>query len=210
MSDARSFRSRRGARAVLQALLAVAVLLIAAACSSSSSSKSAVNPTVGATGASGGAQTGASSSAAAPSSSAAAAAPCGTGAAPKVSGTGPADPAAAAQQISANWAKFFNPATPAAEKIGLLENGTAFAPVLHAFGGNSLAAHASATVTAVQFSSATAAGVTYNLCVGGQPQIPGASGHSVQHNGVWQVSDSTLCGLLKLSGSSAAAVPGCS
>ncbi|MFC1408365.1 hypothetical protein ACEZCY_03595 [Streptacidiphilus sp. N1-12] len=178
-----------------RAAVGAAVLLLATACGSSggggtaapSASPSAAAPTT---------------SAAAPATTSAAAAPaaCGTGAAPTVSGTGPSDTAGAAAAISTSYQKFFDPATPATAKVGLLEKGTTFAPVLQSFAANPLAAHATATVLTVSFTGATAADVTYNLCVSGAPALPGSAGKSVLVGGVWQVADATLCNLIKLSG----------
>ena len=183
-----------------RAAVGAAVLLLATACGSSGGSTaptvtSAATPAAPAT------------TAAAPTTTAAAApAACGTGAAPTVSGTGPSDTAGAAGQIATSYQKFFDPATPAADKLGLLQNGKNFAPVLVTFGKNPLAGKATATVLTVTFTSATAADVTYNLCVGGAPALPGSAGKSVLVGGVWQVADATLCNLIKLSGGTSPAV----
>jgi hypothetical protein len=134
---------------------------------------------------------------------------CASGVAPTVSGSGPSDPATAGKNVAENYAKFFNPATPAAEKVMLLQNGQQLTSVLQGFAGNPLAAKATVTVTAVHFTSPTAADVTYNLCESGTPALPNAKGQSVLENGTWKVSDTTLCGLVALS-NGGKAVPGCS
>lgn len=135
--------------------------------------------------------------------------PCATGVAPTVSGTGPSDVAAAGASVAQDFSKFFSPATPAAEKVMLLQNGQHLTSVLQGFAGNPLAAKASVTVTAVQFTSATTADVTYNLCQSGSPALPNAKGKAVLENGTWKVSDTTLCALVTLS-NNGTPVPGCS
>ncbi|MFI8964158.1 hypothetical protein ACIGO8_18815 [Streptomyces sp. NPDC053493] len=119
----------------------------------------------------------------------------------------PADPAAAKAEIARNWAAFFDPKTPVAERVKLLENGEKMAPVLGAFAGDKNAAQTAAKVKAVEFTSAAGANVTYDLLVGGNPALPDAKGTSVLQNGTWKVSVQTLCGLVQLSGASR--VPGC-
>ncbi|MGW8764613.1 hypothetical protein ACWGN5_19115 [Streptomyces sp. NPDC055815] len=120
--------------------------------------------------------------------------------------TGPADPVAAKAQITKNWTAFFDPKTPVAEKVKLLENGEQLRPVLGAFAGDKNAATTSAKVTGIEFTSATGANVTYDLLVGGAPALPGSQGTSVLQNDTWKVSVKTLCGLVELSG---VTVPGC-
>ncbi|MFC8762910.1 hypothetical protein ACFUAG_19575 [Streptomyces sp. NPDC057193] len=118
----------------------------------------------------------------------------------------PDDPAAARAEITANWTAFFDPKTPVAEKVGLLENGERMREVLGAFAGDKNASMTSAKVTGVAFTSATGANVTYDLLVGGSPALPGAQGTSVLQDDIWKVSVKTLCGLVELSG---VTVPGC-
>ncbi|WP_370109670.1 hypothetical protein [Streptacidiphilus sp. MAP12-33] len=91
----------------------------------------------------------------------------------------------------------------------MLQNGQHLTTVLQGFAGNPLAAKASVTVTAVQFTSPTTAQVTYNLCQSGTPALPNAKGQAVLENGTWKVSDTTLCALVALS-NGGKAVPGCS
>ncbi|MFI8518281.1 hypothetical protein ACIGEZ_10735 [Streptomyces sp. NPDC085481] len=118
----------------------------------------------------------------------------------------PPDAAAAKAAITKNWTAFFDPATPTAEKIRLLENGEQMAPVLGAFAGDKNAAQTSAKVTGVEFTSPTHANVTWDLLVAGNPALPDAKGTAVLQNDTWKVSMQTLCGLVQLSG---AQVPGC-
>ncbi len=195
--------------------VAAAVLLLAGACSSSGGGTASPGASVTT-----GAATTAAATSAAPSESASAASssaaaggtstgPCVPTTSPAVSGSGPADTAAAGTQVATAYQKFFDPSTPSATKLGLLQNGKAFVPVLTGFASNPLAAQAAVSVQKVAFTSATAADVTFNLCESGQPVLPNSAGKAVQEGGVWKVADATLCGLVKLN-SGGAAVPGCS
>ncbi|MBT2406449.1 MULTISPECIES: hypothetical protein [unclassified Streptomyces] len=121
--------------------------------------------------------------------------------------SGPTDPAAAKAQIEENWTAFFDGTVPAEEKTRLLENGERLGPLLAGFAADPNAAKSSAKVTAVDFTSATEARVTYDLLVGGTTALPDSKGNSVLQDGVWKVSVKTLCALVKLSGNASA--PGC-
>ncbi|MCX2182612.1 hypothetical protein KV205_19060 [Streptomyces sp. SKN60] len=118
----------------------------------------------------------------------------------------PLDPAAAKAEITENFTAFFDPKTPTAERIKLLENGEAMAPVLGAFAGDKNAAQTSVKVKEIDFTSPTGANVTYDLLVAGNTALPDAKGTSVLQNDTWKVSVQTLCGLVQVSG---ATVPGC-
>ncbi|MEX0169389.1 hypothetical protein MRBLMG1_001956 [Streptomyces sp. LMG1-1-1.1] len=130
----------------------------------------------------------------------------GTSSAPSSAAVGPDDPVAAKAEVTRNWTAFFDPKTPVAEKVRLLENGEQMRPVLAAFAGDKNAAMTSAKVTGVAFTSAADANVTYDLLVGGNPALSGSQGTSVLQDGTWKVSVKTLCGLVELSG---VTVPGC-
>ncbi|MBC3839482.1 hypothetical protein GXW82_02435 [Streptacidiphilus sp. 4-A2] len=77
--------------------------------------------------------------------------------------------------------------------------------MLAAFAGNPLAAKASVNVLAVDFTSATTASVTFNLCESGAPALSGSAGQSVLQAAVWKVAESP-CDLVKLN-SGGSAVP---
>ncbi|WP_051943326.1 hypothetical protein [Streptacidiphilus rugosus] len=186
---------------VFRAGTAAAVLLLAAACSSSATTTSA--------GPSPAAPTTQAATAPAAGSPAASAVSCSSTAAPTVSGSGPADTAGAASKIATNYAQFFDPATPAATKIGLLQNGAAFAPVMQMFGKDPQAAQTTVGVTAVNFTGATTADVTFDVCLTGTVALPGSKGKSVLESGTWKVGDATLCSLLQLK-AGATKIPGCS
>ncbi|SED69579.1 hypothetical protein [Streptomyces sp. TLI_105] len=115
-------------------------------------------------------------------------------------GDQPTDPAAARAEVTKNWTAFFDPKTPLAQKVKLLEDGERMRPVLAAFAGDKNAAMTSAKVTDVEFTSAAGANVTYDLLVGGNPALPGSRGTSILQNDTWKVSVKTLCGLVELSG----------
>jgi hypothetical protein len=160
---------------MLAPALAVTLTAAVAACSSSSSSSAA------------------SSSAPAPAASTTAAAP----ASPAASGSATSSSAAAAQ-ITANWEKFFNASTPTAERVTLLQNGSAFAAAITAFSQLPLAGGIGAKVTGVSVTSATAATVSYDLVSGSTTLLGGQKGTSVYQDGIWKVGDASLCGLFKL------------
>lgn len=105
--------------------------------------------------------------------------------------------ASATAEIKANWAEFFNSATPNSKRVELLENGSEFTDAIKAFSASPLASSVTSTVNSVKFSSATKATVTYDLTAGGQPVAQGQQGTAVMQNGVWKVGDDVFCGLLK-------------
>ena len=154
---------------ILAPALAVALALAVAACSSSSSPSGSSAP-----------------AASAPASSApASSAPASS-----------LNTAAAAAEITANWEKFFNASTPTSERAALLQNGSAFAGAIGSL--SHLVSGLGAKVTAVTVTSPTTATVTYNLTAGGSTLLSGQTGTAVYEDGVWKVSDTSLCGLLKL------------
>ncbi len=63
----------------------------------------------------------------------------GGGAKPSASASTPAtastSAAAAVTQIKTNWETFFNPKTPVAQRVSLLQNGQAFEPIIKAQAG---------------------------------------------------------------------------
>jgi len=154
---------------ILAPALAVALALAVAACSSSSSPSGSSAP-----------------AASAPASSApASSAPASS-----------LNTATAAAEITANWEKFFNASTPTSERAALLQNGSAFAGAIGSL--SHLVSGLGAKVTAVTVTSPTTATVTYNLTAGGSTLLSGQTGTAVYEDGVWKVSDTSLCGLLKL------------
>ncbi|MFD9686127.1 hypothetical protein ACFWXO_10225 [Kitasatospora sp. NPDC059088] len=153
---------------------------------------------------------GSSASSPAATASVAAGASVTTGAGAGASATAPADPAAAQAEVTANWEKFFDPATPIADKAKLLQGGDTLLPVLQGFSQDPRVGQVKATVGGVAFTDAADATVTYALSLQGTVVAPAATGQAVLDNGTWKVSRSTLCGLLtQAGGASATPVPGC-
>ncbi|WP_052434884.1 hypothetical protein [Streptacidiphilus melanogenes] len=185
---------------VLRAAAGSAVLLLAAACSSTSTTSPNETPSGGAS------PTTPATSSSAPAAQAAA---CGNATAPTVTGSGPGDTAGAASKIAADYSQFFDPSTAVSAKMGLLQNADKLAPAMQAFAGDPQAAQTTVAVTGVDFTSATSADVTYNVCLSGAVALNGSKGKSVLDGGVWKVGDTTLCGLLQLKAGSSP-VPGCS
>lgn len=107
--------------------------------------------------------------------------------------------------ITANWEAFFSAKTPVKRKIALVQDGSAFAQVIHSQAGNSLAATATAKVLSVKVKGKTAA-VTYTVYVGGQPALKNQKGEALLQDGTWKVGAESFCGLLSLEGTK---VPAC-
>ena len=137
-----------------------------------------------------------SSSGSSSSSTAATSAPAATTSAATASSSAAAGGSAVAQ-ITANWEAFFNPATPNAKRVLLLENGAQFASAINAFSASPLAQSVSSKVDSVSLTSATKANVKYDLTAAGTSVATGQTGTSVLQNGVWKVGDDVFCGLLK-------------
>jgi hypothetical protein len=130
------------------------------------------------------------------SSSTATSAPAATTSAATASSSAAAGGSAVAQ-ITANWEAFFNPATPNAKRVLLLENGAQFASAINAFSASPLAQSVSSKVDSVSVTSATKANVKYDLTAAGTSVASGQTGTSVLQDGVWKVGDEVFCGLLK-------------
>jgi len=130
------------------------------------------------------------------SSSTATSAPAATTTAATASSSAAAGGSAVAQ-ITANWEAFFNPATPNAKRVLLLENGAQFASAISAFSASPLAQSVSSKVDSVSLTSATKANVKYDLTAAGTSVASGQTGTSVLQDGVWKVGDDVFCGLLK-------------
>ena len=100
--------------------------------------------------------------------------------------------------IKANWEAFFSGATPAAQKISLLQNGQKYAAIIQGQAASSLARSASAMVTAVKVTSPTQATVTYDMLIGGKPALSNQTGTAAYQDGTWKVGDGSFCQLLAL------------
>lgn len=147
---------------------------------------------------------GSSSSSPTPSTAPASASP-----APSATGM-PTAGAAAQTAVKQDWVAFFNPKTPTARRVALLENGAEFASALKAQERSSFASSIAAKVSSVAVTSPTRATVHYTIVVGGKPTLTNQTGTAVYQDGIWKVSDSTFCGLLGMeSGGSASLPPAC-
>ena len=175
----------------IRPLLAVAATvscLALAACSSGSSSTSSTPPA---------ATTSAATSASAPASSASAPASATAAASDSVASNIPAGLTGDAKTVATNWVLFFDPATPTATRLSLLQNGSKFSSVLAGQANSAQGSETSAQVTAVTVTGSTAS-VTWSLLLSNIPVLKGQKGQAVLTNGVWQVSDSSFCGLLEM------------
>ncbi|WP_280293636.1 hypothetical protein [Nocardia abscessus] len=113
----------------------------------------------------------------------------------------PAD-AATAKAVTDAYTSFFDPATPAEQRLATLEKGDAFAPTIQAQAAGPQSG-TSVTVSGVKLVDPTHAEVTYTLLLGGNPVLPNQIGSAVQDNGRWKVAATTFCSLLKLQGATA-------
>ena len=104
-------------------------------------------------------------------------------------------------QIKANLVAFFDPRTPVAKRVGLLQNGSAFASIIRSQASSSLAAAATSSVSAVTVESPSQAKVTYSILVSGTPALKNQPGVAVDQGGVWKVGDQSFCALLTLENS---------
>jgi hypothetical protein len=112
----------------------------------------------------------------------------------------PTSSAATAAQIKTNWETFFAGTTPAARKIGLLQQGQQFAQIINAQAGLPIAKSTRAIVSSVNVTSASTATVKYSITLAGKTALPNQTGQAVLENGVWKVGDSSFTALLGLEG----------
>jgi hypothetical protein len=113
--------------------------------------------------------------------------------------------------ISANWTAFFNPKTPVAQRVSLLQDGSQFSTIIKSQAGGGLASEASAKVTKVTVISTQQAAVVYTILLDGQPALKNQAGTAVYQDGSWKVGVQSFCGLLTLenSGSTKSLPPAC-
>jgi hypothetical protein len=149
----------------------------------------------------GGSSSGSSASASASAPAATSAAPAPAASASASGGAGGSGSAATTAQIKSDWEAFFNPKTPVARRVSLLQNGSAFASIIKAQASSSLASSATSSVSAVTVESPSQAKVTYSILVGGTPALKNQPGVSVYQDGVWKVGDQSFCALLTLENS---------
>ncbi len=141
-----------------------------------------------------------SSSSSTPSTSSgpATSAPASASASPSAASSG-----SAVAEITANWTAFFNPKTPMAKRVSVLQNGSMFTSAIQSSASFPGASSASAKVTKVTVTSPTQANVTYSILLLGSP-VPGLTntkGVAVLEGGTWKVGDASFCALLTLENS---------
>ena len=135
------------------------------------------------------------------SSTSSAPAPAPSSAAPSPTSSGSSSVAADEKAITTNWEAFFNPNTPVAKRVSLLQDGPTFASIIKAQAGSGLASQATAKVTKVTVITPAQAAVTYTILLAGQPVLKNQSGTAVNQGGTWKVGVASFCGLLKLENS---------
>jgi len=102
--------------------------------------------------------------------------------------------------------KFFDPKTPVATSISLLQDGSAFRAALEAQAKGSLAQGAAAEVSKVSLRSPNTAKVVFSILVNGKALLTDQPGYAVHDGGTWKVAAQTFCGLLTLQGITARGV----
>ena len=111
----------------------------------------------------------------------------------------------ATAQIKSAYEKFFSSKTALATRIGLLQHGSSFTPVISALAKNPLARDTSATVSSVTLEGADHAKVVFTVNVSGNPLLKNVPGTAVRTGGKWKVGYASLCKLIALEGPAPAA-----
>ena len=112
------------------------------------------------------------------------------------------------KEITTNWEAFFNAKTPVAKRVSLLQDGSTFASIIKSQAGSGLAATATAQVTKVTLITTSEAQVTYDILVGGTPELKNQNGTAVLQGRTWKVGVASFCGLLTLeNGGSTSSLP---
>jgi hypothetical protein len=116
----------------------------------------------------------------------------------------------AAASVTADWTAFFDPTTPIAQRIALLQDGAKFKSYLEVQAQPGVAHLTTEQVTNVSVIG-TYATVTFNILVDGHTAsaLTGQSGQANFEAGTWQVSDAAFCSLITLE-NKGKSVPGCS
>jgi len=106
-----------------------------------------------------------------------------------------------ANEIKNNVQTFFAANTSMATRENLLENGSQFAKPMEAEFSQLDNEKPSVTVNSIKFTNKTNATVNYTVELNGQPVLKNQNGTVLYINNTWKVSDSTLCQLLSMNGS---------
>lgn len=114
-------------------------------------------------------------------------------------GSQPSSGPDAVASVKANWTAFFDPTTPIAQRILLLQDGAKFKGYLEVQAQPGSAHLTTEQVTAVTLAEAQAI-VTYNILIRGvtSSALTNQSGQAIFSSGTWQVSDADFCSLLSL------------
>ncbi|HTZ24675.1 MAG TPA: hypothetical protein VMC83_11860 [Streptosporangiaceae bacterium] len=137
-------------------------------------------------------------------------APSSPAASPSASATSSGSSASSAdeKEITANWEAFFNAKTPVAKRVSLLQDGSTFSTIIKSQAGSGLAAEATAKVSKVTLITTSEAQVTYDILVGGTPELKNQNGTAVLQDGTWKVGVASFCGLLTIeNGGSTSSLP---
>jgi hypothetical protein len=120
----------------------------------------------------------------------------------------PSQQTLAQQQINTNYQNFFAAANTLKGRESVLQNGPAFAQLLQQYFLGLQSQKSSAIVNSVSFVNKTKANVIYTIDLNAQPVLNNQPGVALYLDNSWKVSDSTLCGLIKLASGTPAVCKG--
>jgi len=123
-------------------------------------------------------------------------------------GSGKSGPSAQ-QQVTTAWETFFSAASTVAQKVALLQDGTAFTAFITAQERNPSLSHVTSKVTAVTITGSSA-NVTYTVQLSAKASFGPLTGTAVEVGSTWLVSKATFCGLVQLEVSRAQVPIACS
>lgn len=106
----------------------------------------------------------------------------------------------ATAKIKSNIQTFFAASTPMQTRINLLQNGKDFSQVMQVEFSQLANQKPSVTINSITFPNKTTAKVNYTVYLSGQPVLKDQTGEALLINNNWLVSDSTLCQLLSMGG----------
>ena len=107
-------------------------------------------------------------------------------------------PASTESAIASAWQRFFAGATPASQKVALLQNGQRYAAIVRAESRIPFVKAVAAKVASVTVTSPTAATVKYSILAEGVTVLSGLTGQAVKQAGVWKVGTKSFRELLSL------------
>jgi len=107
---------------------------------------------------------------------------------------------AAATEVTTAYLRFFDPTVAEAQKLELIQDGTAFSQAISQQSRSEFAKAGSVHVNKVTVTSANRATVIFTLLLDGKASLPNETGYAVRENGKWKVSGATFCGVLSAQG----------